>query len=238
MSLKRSLTITDAPVAKRTKTATYNKSVILRKPRQAIYRSLRFPGDNIHTHVRTYRLPALAPNNFTPNQALTDAGGVQATWRVNPVLGDLPNYTELTALYDEFRITECTVRIVPRYTDPVGAGDNNMLILGYFMDHNGAASATYDIAENPWLERAGYRTCLLDKEVVVKFKPRPLQLNVNGAVNGTASYSYPPWLASGDSSVIHYGSAFRIYSPNATASFTSAMVAVYVTVKVDCRQSR
>ena len=235
MPLKRSLTITDvAPAAKRSRKTAAAKYV---KPKMAVTRYL-YPGDNVHTHTRTFRLPALAPNNFTPNQALTDAGGVQATWRVNPVLGDLPNFTELSALYDEFRITECTVRIIPRYTDPVGAGDNNMLILGYFMDHNGAASGTYDIAENPWLERAGYRTCLLDKEVTIKFKPRPLQLNVNGTVNGTTSYNYAPWLSTGDSAVIHYGSAFRIYAPTATASFTSAMCSVYVTLKVDCRQAR
>lgn len=235
MALKRSLTITDAPVAKRTKKSTSLKLV---KPKAALYRSMWAPGDNIHTHIRTYRLPALGLNNFTPNQALTDAAGVQATWRVNPSLGDLPNFAELTALYDEFRITDCTVRIVPRYTDPVGTSDNNLLILGYFMDHNGASAATYDIAENPWLERRGYRQCLLDKEVIVRFKPRPLQLSVNGTVTGSSSYNYPPWLVAGDNSVIHYGSAFRIYSPNATTSFTSPMVAVYVTIKVDCRQSR
>lgn len=236
MSLKRSLTITDVP-AKRVK-ATPAKTMARWKP--AISRSLAFKGDNVHTHVRTFRLAPLGINNLTPNQALTDAAGVQATFRVNSTLGDLPNFTELASLYDEFRITDVSVRIVPRYTDPTttGQNDTNMLVLGWFLDHNAASSATYDIAEGPWLERAGYRSTIFDKEVTVKFKPRPLQLNVNGAVAGTMSYKYQPWLSTGDTSVYHYGAAFRLYSPYSTVSFTSAMAAVYITVKADFRQAR
>jgi hypothetical protein len=204
-----------------------------------LYKAPWFKGDTVHTFERTFRLPATGGNNFTPNQALTDAAGVQATWRVQPQLGDLPQYTEFSSLYDEYRILECSVKVEPRYeTNVTTSNDSYLLILGWFNDHNGAAAATYDIAENPWLERRGYKQIIMDKAAVVKFSPRPLQGSVLGTVAGTATYGRAPWLSTGDSSVPHYGGAFRLYAPHATASFTSPMCAVYVTLKFQCRQSR
>lgn len=224
------------PDPKRRKISTKSKKKKVSKT--SLYVIPYFKGDKAHTFTRTYRLGATTGNNFTPNQALSDAAGVQATWRINPMFGDLPNYTEFSALYDEFRILECNVKVEPRYHDNSGATADHTLILGWFLDHNGAAAATYDVAENPWLERAGYKQMIFDREVNVKFKPRPLQGSVLGTVAGTATMGPAPWLSTGDSSVIHYGAAFRIYAPQATASFTSALCSVYVTITFQCRQSR
>lgn len=192
-------------------------------------------GDNIISITRTVRVNAF----LMPINACTDVSGFQGTIYLQPRLQDFPGYTDFQALFDEYRMIDSNVKFVPRYDGNVSAtGDNLLCVLGWAVDHNAMPAITYDSAEGVWLEREGYSQTIFNKEINVKFSPRP-----NNPVFGTQTgYSSTAraaqWIQTSDAAVPHYGLAVRIYSPGATTAFTQNMGTAYLTATFQFRQPK
>lgn len=191
-------------------------------------------GDNIISITRTYRL-----NQFLrPYVSCTDGGGYQGVLRVEPRLQDFPDYTDFGALFDEYRITDCNVKVVPRYTDNTATtGDNSMCILSWLTDHN-ALGVAFDTVEGLWLQREDLKQTLLNKEVNIKFSPRPTNPVNQPGVIGTSSFTVPQWINAADSAVVHYGLGLRIYAPNASLPIDQNMANIWVTCTFQFRQPK
>lgn len=191
-------------------------------------------GDNVISITRTFRL-----NQFLrPYVSCTDGGGYQGVLRVEPRLQDFPDFTDFGALFDEYRIVDCNVKVVPRYTDNTATtGDNSMCILSWLTDHNSLGVA-FDTVEGLWLQREDLKQTLLNKEVNIKFSPRPLNVVVQPGVSAVSSLQAPQWLMASDSAVVHYGLGLRIYAPNASLPIDQNMANIWVTCTFQFRQPK
>jgi len=228
-----------APASKRRKQAAPKRRVFKKTARsELIVRPIVPAQENLFSTTRRIRLAV----GLSPTTVVTDNGGFQTTYGLSFQLSDLPNWQEYTSLFDQFRITGAEVEFQPRYTDNVGANDNNLITLGWFQDSNNVDLTGLTSVENPWLERTGYRQTVLDKIVKVKLTPRP-QAMVYRTVTTTGYQVKDPrsmneWLASTDYLCPHYGLYFRVYAPDATASSSVNMVHVYVNLSLQFKSTR
>lgn len=93
-----------------------------RKPSRAIRRVPR-PMGTLRSPVYRYKYTTLIKNYFQ-----LEMNGVDANFAIPFKLSDIPNYLELTALYDRYKISAVKVSIVPRQTQMIyqtAAGVNN-----------------------------------------------------------------------------------------------------------------
>lgn len=217
------------PVAKRTKKIKSTGKLLkyAMMPRKS-------RGDNIISITRTFRLNAY----LRPNVSCTDGGGYQGVVRIEPQLALFPDYTDFGALFDEYRIVDCNVKVVPRYVDnTAAANDNSMCILSWLVDHNSIGVA-YDTVEGLWLQREDLKQTLLNKEVNIKFSPRPINPVYATPFTSYSHLATPQWIQASDATVPHYGLALRIYAPNAAAALDQNMANVYVTCTFQFRQPK
>lgn len=230
MSMRRADSGYDSQSAKRVQKAKKSTSKLLKYSMKA--RPSR--GDNVISITRTFHVNEF----FYPDTLCTDGGGYQKVLRIVPTLNSFPSYTDFTALFDEYRIVDCNVKIIPRYTDNTSASnDNSMTILSWFTDHNEVSTA-WNSVEGLWMEREDLKQTLFNKEVNIKFSPRPINPVFSTPSTSYASIQAPQWINGTDSTVPHYGLALRMYAPNASIAFAQNMANVYVTCTFQFRQPK
>lgn len=194
--------------------------------------------ENLFSTTRRFRI-GLA---FVPNIQVTDNGGFQAVYGLQTSLVDIPNWSEYTSIFDQYRITGAEVEFQPRTTGNEVATGTGLCTLGWFQDQNNVGLTGLSALENPWLERTGYRHTLLDKVVKVKYTPRPMKMVYDGVV-GTGYTCEDPkkmndWIACTYNTVPHNGLYFRIYSPDTAVALTTDMVNVYVNLSMQFKSTR
>lgn len=201
-------------------------------------RPLRPVQENLFSTTRRFRLAL----QFQPNVLVADNGGYQTVYGLTVALSDIPNWAEYTSIFDEYRITGAEVEFQPRITDMPAATDNKLCTLGWFIDNNSVDLAGLSSAENPWLERTGYRQVVHTKTEKVKFTPRPQTMVYQGATSTGYSVSsgskMNDFIACTNNSVPHYGLYWRIYAPDTAIPLTNDMVNVYVNVSLQFKSTR
>lgn len=133
--------------------------------------------------------------------SFTAAGdGVTATTKAySHSLSDLPNYTEFTSLFDQYKITGIKVKCYPRTDEVVTAGSSSSFLY-YAIDYDDAnAPGATDLQQ--------YQNCKTvrgDRPFYFYFVPRV----ANAVYSGSAFTSYGntrQWIDAASSGVPHYG---------------------------------
>lgn len=233
MPLRRSLSI---PPAKRQMAPVTRKRFRRPATTLSVPRPLKAPGDQTVAVQRVFR----DLNIIGAGLGVIDNGGYQGCAAINFKLSDLVNSQDITNFFDEYRIVRADVSFLPRYEDNVGATDNNIATLGWFIDHNDLSLSGFTQYENPWLERQGYRQTTFDKPVHISLTPKPLEA-VYRSLTNTAYQTAPgfnKWLSTAYNDVPHYGLFYRLYKPFATVADTQGAVSVYIKLTVECRQTK
>jgi len=184
--------------------------------------------------------------NGTFTDDVIDVGGAQTTKQFTFTLGQLPNYSEFTKLFQEYRIAAVKVTFMP--LTPVniayqeGGFDESVGFrvpqLGFCADYTGQPVPSTG-NEQPWLECEGYEQHTFTKPVSVTFKPTPLATQFESSTSlGYAVPAKSPWLPVADPNVVHYALNARLYDPyfnHVTGAVNTPNLAVYITYTIQLR---
>jgi hypothetical protein len=145
----------------------------------------------------------------------------------------MPNYAEITALFDQYRIKNVIVKFIPTSSDTIPNGNISTMIAPYIV-----TAVDYDDVNNistPPFEYIGCKTNSMKSGFIRKLKPRPAIELFATAV--TVGYGVAPknmWLGCSSSQLPHYG--LRTYIQNTSASTFSYQV--LVTYEIECKNTR
>jgi len=173
----------------------------------------------ITTFQRTYTGPTIIPSTTV------DFAGA-----LSFALNSLPNYTEFTALFDQYRIIQAVVRFVP--TSQVSTSTPLLTVLDY--DDASVPSAVTDVQQYATLqitESGGYCERVLN--------PHPATAMYSGAFTSFGSPSggpRGPWIDSASPGVLYYG--LKYYNLAQTGNNTSINWDTTITLVFQCKYLR
>ncbi|MBV6343385.1 hypothetical protein [Candidatus Magnetobacterium casense] len=129
-------------------------------------------------------------------------------------LDQMPSYTELTPLFDQYKINAIKVRFVPRFdsfagNDTTDITPPNITNLAGTQLHiikdqrtTMAPAGTYTRANlNTFLENGKVRSYTGNRPITVYFKPAVTQT----VGNAQSSFTWSPWLQTSQPAIVHYG---------------------------------
>jgi len=209
------------------RSATGKKKMMTR--RRKFYRksSLNRIENQSHQFVRS----AYYPSALTSTALFSGFGGASKT-----VLSQLPNYTEFSALFDQYKIKKVQYTYIPRYDSADISQYNNLTLprLFYVIDRDDAAAPS---GINDLMQYANVRSVQFNKPITVTYVP-----SVSGLVYQTGVASgYAPkskqWLDLASTDVEHYGHKFWIdlHTSNFGSNFK---VDIQIRVWIDCKNLR
>ncbi len=180
---------------------------------------MRPPGRNqICTFQRTYSLATLQANTGDTLYAFY--------WTI----GNAPNYTDFTNLFDQYRILEAVVSFVP-YVNTVPSGSANYPgIIGTWIDYDDA-SLPANLQEGQQYESYQRNNCTVPFVRVIK--PRSAVATYAGATANGYGNVYGMWQDSANPNVQHYGLKLCIH--NSTYSSSTNIYEIEATVTYQCR---
>lgn len=125
-------------------------------------------------------------------------------------LSDLPNYTEFTALYDQYRIDCVKVSVTPAFQRPLlGSGSSGFNgIVYHFVDFDDDASPT---TEDDFTQRSNVRTASGCQPFGVALEPRVALAAYSGAFTSYANAR--PWVDVASTGVRWYGWKMGVIGP-------------------------
>lgn len=139
----------------------------------------------------------------------------------NAQLYDLPNYTDLTNLYEQYRIDKIVFKLVPFATMVTTAGADAVSTAGmmvhYCLDYDDTTTPPASAAGiSTMREKQGYRVRNIyqgaGRPIVVTWVPR---IHTNAATDGSVVAKQPKskqWIDTDDEDVPHYGVKFIVES--------------------------
>jgi len=151
---------------------------------------------------------------------------------LNFQLANLPNYTEFTNLYDQYRICGIKVEFRPRVT---GNDANAMATLVQFgdlctvIDRNDNTAPT---TQNELYQYSTLRTTRMIRGQKRYFVPACLVQTYETAVTAGYASKFKQWLDTNDYAVPHYGLKYAI-APSSSA--TAVTIGVIVTYYFQCK---
>lgn len=142
--------------------------------------------------------------NFAASVSNVNLGGVAVYGPTTP------NSSELSALFDQYRLTQATIRIDWDYNSyPVSGGTAVAPLIYYVADYDDSGSAIVSgllqypgVQTHSFLEN-GY------KPLIVTVKPKPLRdIASTGILTAYGPMTTAPWIRTSDLTTPHYGLKF------------------------------
>jgi hypothetical protein len=157
--------------------------------------------------------------------AITTSTTIPSAGALTFILQDLPAYTELTALYDQYRIMKVKVEfIVTGATNPL-TGPPGLILTA--LDYN---DATTPASVNELVQYETVQSVPVGNYFERTLQPRSAVAAYSGVFTSFANV-YAQWIDTASSSVVHYG--IKYYIPAiATSVYTISPIAHY---HVQCR---
>lgn len=173
-------------------------------------------------------------------------GATSGFWQYSTItLSDLPNVTEYTALFDQYKINAVKVTFRPRYdnfagndtvdTTLPGTTAQGMTRVHVINDPDSTLTPTgaYTSATlNSFLEQGNVRTYDGTKPFSVYYRPKI----VNSLTTGTNNIR-APWINTSSPSVSHRGFHYFMQDVNLTGTFNQAFD-IFVTMYFMCKNSK
>jgi len=174
--------------------------------------------DRAVTFRRTYSITILSANTGVT------ANGFSFS------LSNLPNYTEFTSLYDQYRILQASVSFLP-YANSSSSGSVTGSFPGII-----ASAIDYDDASLPGTtdlqQYESYKRNPAFLEFVRTIKPRVAIATYNGSTFTGYANQYAPWIDANSPNVPHYGLKTVIFNSTYTTSTPVYEVEVQLTFQV------
>lgn len=171
---------------------------------------------------------------FLHEEIIYSSGGVY-TDAYEFTLSQIPNYTELSALYDQYKIMKIHVTFRPRYnvnSASVAATGIALPYLHWVVDHDDATTPSTTV--NTFLENSRVKSVVLDRPRTVTLEPHILTEIYKTSV--TTGYGNKPcrkqWIDMSDTSLQMFGLKFFIECPNMTLN--DHICDVYYKYEVQC----
>lgn len=161
--------------------------------------------------------------------SLTAGGGI---FRFK--LADLPDYSEFTNLYEQFRISKVTLRLLPVVgTDAEAATTTRLIPLAIAANTSALDVVTSGVSLNDVLSEQGCRVYAGDRPIVIACNPKAYS-SVDGA---SAAGAYGGWLNTNGNGAscewLGFKWAWETTSPSGYSSYS-----VYATFTVECRNPK
>ena len=140
--------------------------------------------------------------------------GQNTNFSLTPKLSDLPDYDEITKMYDAYCIKGCSVQIVPKHTQSpavfqVDSGSNPGMIaintegmIHSVLDYNSLGSG---FGVNNLVQYQNHRMSRTNKIHKRYFKPRVLTPAYQSGVTTAYGESKDRWISTASPDVVHYG---------------------------------
>lgn len=158
----------------------------------------------------------------------TLSAGVQTFYGYSFKLSDVPDVSELSNLFDYYRITGVQITIIPHENVADYGGTNGIATLFTVPDHN---DATTPASTSAMLQYPKCRISMLNKPVKFFIKPRTAVLDASNG-NSMQQLKFGQWVAMDSSGVDHYGVKFGVQTPSAS-NFD-----VYFKYYIECKNPR
>ena len=197
------------------KPARYNakRRYIKGRPRrkstkQMVPRGLR-PKTYYFKRSRAFNID-LKDQTGTTGLTLTSDGGV--VWLVEAALVELPNYTELTNLFSQYKITGLAIKFYPIVSQTQLANSENILIRTAYGRTGRALGGSSTQAE--WLEKQATKTRVMPNQgypISFYMKLNQLSKLFSDVTSATEDYSVvrPRFISTQEPRTPHYGYQFR-----------------------------
>jgi len=174
--------------------------------------------DRAVTFRRTYSITILSANTGVTANGFSFA------------LSNLPNYTEFTSLFDQYRILQASVSFLP-YANSSSSGAVSGSFPGII-----ASAIDYDDASLPGAtdlqQYESYKRNPAFEEFVRTIKPRVAIAAYNGSTFTGYVNRYAPWIDANSPSVPHYGLKTVIINSTYATSTPVYEVEVQLTIQV------
>lgn len=133
---------------------------------------------------------------------------------INPTLGDLSSYAEITELFEMYRINRVKIRYIPAITSMdmqnISTGQPNPSAMMYVTTHSRrGVSADYN-TENEFLEDPNFFCKPAMRPWSVYYTPNILYQAYESLSSTGYGPKYKQWLTTNDHTVPHYGFAFAL----------------------------
>lgn len=176
--------------------------------------------------------------NWVPNTAATSS-----FWKsLDLTLSNVPNFAELTALFDFYKINAFRFELIPRYDSFAGNDNTDTTIPGVTNQAGTNAHVCYDTRQPPtitgtytsatlnnFLEQGRVKTFVGNRRIVIYVKP-----GVARSVGGTTVYGGPAWISTTQSAVNHIGPQVFLCDANFNGTFGNSydiFVTAYIQLK-------
>lgn len=180
---------------------------------------------------------------LTPDQATT--AGFWKTWYYR--LDQMNNYTEITALFDQYKINAIKLTFVPRFTDAPAASNNytqpRMLICydkySTVASSSRAPTGTYSSGTlNNFLEQGKIKTVRKTYDFPIQlYIPRPtVETDIGGSI--VERFKAAPWLPTTAANVTHNLCNTFHHTPNFSSTDYMGQWDIYLTWYISCRNSK
>lgn len=196
--------------------------------------------------ARTSNIPSSAPralpgggNTIVRTFSRTCAKPLIAALTTNDVLGtmvfalsDLPNYTEFTSLFDQYRIIEVEVRFIPYAGNsacgPYGYSKPDLLVVADYDD------ATPPATTAGLLQYENLQIVHGNAPLTVRVRPHAALAAYSGAFTSYANVEHM-WMDSGSPNVQHYGVKYSLTQAQGATDLSTYQP--WATYKIACRNT-
>jgi len=154
------------------------------------------------------------------------------SFAVEPSLSLSDGYTELTALFDQYRITKFDVTVIPFQTEGAAAPGTASVVPGLFavVDQDG----TGPTAITDFLQRGVVPTSLTRTQVFTCVNPSVADEVYGGGITTAYTPSRSPWIDAAKADVPHYGMYF-LFNGTPVNGWAAN---VFVTLYIETREAR
>lgn len=179
----------------------YGKKSTRSKKRPMRKRKLAIPRQRYSTQVHAYR------RKFLHETVSTSGTGIPVSKGYHFHFSQIPNVTEFTQLYDQFKILNVKVTFRPRYnvstTESASHGHGSIPSVHYLVDKDSASQPSNVV--NTFLENTSARSLWLSRPRTVSFKPTVLDQIYESSLSTAYSPRKAPWIDCADTAAQHYG---------------------------------
>lgn len=175
---------------------------------------------------------------FAESVTTTNTGITSKAYNI--ALSSLPNYTEFTALFDQYKITGAKIMIVPTINSinlPAvqTAATTANVGSGYLVTDYDDASPLASVADALQYENLRIFNLATDKVIKRYIVPHMAVAAYSGAFTSYAN-KYPQWIDSNSPGVQHYG--FKVIFDQAPNANTFMTYNIFIKAYVKCKNVR
>lgn len=214
-----------------------SRAILARKRRIVMRRPMR--PSSIHYFKRTVKISDVTASFNSATMTYTNIAGAYVV-----SLDTLPNYTEFTNLYDQYKINGVKLSFVPSGSQAVYStlsGTTQAAGFGRFNSAIDYDDSTTPANENVLLQYNNLRTTPGWKTHTRYYRPKVRNAAVIDTVSGAlaaAPVRGGQWLSTSAPDVEHYGLKVFCNAPVNTATSTSITYSVYATLYLACKNVR